>query len=82
MAEVAVLGALAVAAAALDAVLGGRSWDAPLREAARLRRPARRTTVRSRRAADAGRRGGAAGRGGRPRRRWCRWAAASRPGCR
>ncbi|WP_026403834.1 NADH-quinone oxidoreductase subunit H [Actinomadura rifamycini] len=47
MAEVAVLGVLAVAAASLDAVLGGRSWDAPLREAARLLGTARRTTVRS-----------------------------------
>ncbi|GGV02277.1 NADH-quinone oxidoreductase subunit H [Actinomadura sp. LOL_016] len=47
MAEVAVLGVLAVAAASLDALLGGRSWDAPLREAARLLTTARRATVRS-----------------------------------
>ncbi|QFG25343.1 NADH-quinone oxidoreductase subunit H [Actinomadura sp. WMMB 499] len=47
MAEVAVLGVLAVAAASLDALLGGRSWDAPWREAARLLGTARRTTVRS-----------------------------------
>lgn len=47
MAEVAVLGVLAVAAASLDAVFGGRSWDAPLREAARLLTTSRRVTVRS-----------------------------------
>ncbi|MBE1534704.1 complex I subunit 1 family protein [Actinomadura algeriensis] len=47
MAEVAVLGVLAVAAASLDALLGGRRWDAPLREAARLLTTARRATVRS-----------------------------------